>query len=138
VKAKNAVEVKKKQSSGGADRPSERAHLSPRPSWVSQAHACTQRTFVEEAGACISSSELLLHGTLFVEQEGAVVETLDVEGSMFVASRLLDYASFHFQFAGGTASFEWAEGEPQPFSSPTAQSDTGEGLPPWDEMPTPR
>jgi len=83
------------------------AHLAPESSWISQAHACTQRTFVEEAGACMSTSELRLQGTLFVEQEGSVVHTLDVEGSMFVMGKRLRGADFFFNFDGGTVSLNW-------------------------------
>lgn len=107
------------------------ASVAPRSGWISAVHACTQRSFVEEAGACMSTSELSLRGTLFVEQEGSVVETLDVTGSMIVASRLLSDAHFSFQSREGTISLEWEDGEMEPFSQVSVMTDEEGGIPTW-------
>lgn len=100
------------------------AQFAPGPnSWLQTAHACNQRTFVKEAGACTSSSYLQLEGIARIKDGATVMKTVEVSGSMDVHSNLLSHAYFLLNFEGGDLSVEWDDEAAEAFSSVVLSGD---------------
>ena len=83
--------------------------------FVRSAYACSSRTFVKSAAACIDSSSMPVEGTAIVVallDDGAAepVATLPVSGSLDVMSLNLDSALLFLYFEGGSVEMRWRKG----------------------------
>lgn len=93
--------------SQAATAPRKRAELLPSTAWITEAHACSERTFVRGAGACLDTSTVPVEGTMQVKRLGPggarVVGSVPVSGKLHAIGTTLGRADLSLKATSGTA-----------------------------------